>query len=103
MLEKEIQISILKGAVNKLKYDTEFWGCCNAIIVSAETLHGIETLCSQLQFLFPSFTREKALSLSKDNRFQKPNFNDGFWWKCGSNRQTRIKFLNALISELENE
>lgn len=101
-LKKEEQITVLKFAVEILGTKTiKLYGCCSAIIVSLDKVLKIYADCRDLTSLIPSFTRKNAFLLCEKIGFSRPYVNEEFWWDCGKEREARIDFLTALISDLE--
>jgi len=98
------QIEILKLTIEKLINDEEFinYGMCFAIdniLMSNKILDDCANNFMAIEILIPSFNRDYAIKLSSKYDFQAPT-SAVYWWARTDNT-VRIKFLEALIQELE--
>jgi len=97
------QIEVLKLAIKifnkKLLYHTGLCACIKDALIDLKYdtnySHNIP-----IEYI-PSFNRKNAFYLARMYHYKLPE-NDIFWWK-DNNRTSRIKFLNALISELTKQ
>ena len=93
----EEQIKILRRAKTYLR-EGDVLGICSAIIRAENDLHG--TLPSKV--IISSFNYKNIVSLSQKYGFTTPVNKSGFWWRA-PNVNVRLKCIDALIKEIENE
>ena len=103
-LTNEVQIEIIEEAIKSLTSDQCYRGCCFHLMIAIQNkLSVVDIFYHEIRELYiPSFTVENALKLSKPYGFESPDTGLMYWWNTGtSGNKCRVKFLNALITELK--
>ena len=103
-LTNEVQIEIIEEAIKSLTSDQCYRGCCFHLMKAIQIkLSVVDVFYHEIRELYiPSFTRGNAFTLSKRYRFAPPVLSESYWWDSGTvGNKRRVKFLNALITELK--
>lgn len=97
-LSKQEQLIILEKALNRLKCRLQEY-CCLAIV---ESFSKCVSIHSDVKFIIPSFTIEKATEICRSKKIRKPKiFLDESWW-VGDDYNVRIRFMSAFIQDFKN-
>lgn len=103
-ITKEEKIEVIKLTLFIIKIDYRYNGMCCHIHQAMKDL-GLTTKSvlqakEITQELIPGFNMVNAYKLSVDYGFTKP---DGItWWWDSKDIEVRIKFLNALLEQIQN-
>lgn len=96
------KIEVLNEAKELISKDT--YGICVAIkhvIFTKMNRKGIYSSMSELQNIYPKFTRDNMIELFKARPYEPPYYHI-FWWPL-SEKDIRFKVIDYLIQEAQNE
>jgi hypothetical protein len=100
-LTKQNKVKLLTETIKEIKTNYRGNGSCLHIVWAGRTL-GMTG--NQYDFSLPNqmpeFTYENAIELAKKYKFKKPDNGRVYWWNP-EDTKPRIKFLQALIKELQ--
>ena len=98
-LSKEQQVSVLEEVIKGLETG-KFDSICSAVTTILEKKkYGKNIPCADVQMHIPPINRENAHWLSWKYQIEPPRCGTLFWWSLGD-REPRIKFLKAILTEM---